>query len=153
MRERECVKTQSIENWSVFVGSLWLSIPRSDACVLHMTGMWRVRTDWDSCVLECLASKVFSWDTCEIFYFAGLSFLIHTFCAYTIYTHFTHRCWGVLLRENSSHKSWELEIVISIILYTNFLWIFVNPTSLFPYHLKLDSPNTYHTISECSMRF
>ena len=29
-----------------------LSIPRKDACALHMTGMQRVSTDGDSCVLR-----------------------------------------------------------------------------------------------------
>ena len=67
---------------------------------------------------EYFASKAFPWDICETFYFARLSFLIHTFCAYTIYTHVTHRCWGVLLRENPSQKPWELEIAIPTYLYT-----------------------------------
>ena len=51
-RERESVKTQAIEDWRVFVGSLRLSIPRNDACALHMTGMQRVRTDGDSCASQ-----------------------------------------------------------------------------------------------------
>ena len=50
VRERECVKTQAIENWKVFAGSLWLSIPRNDACVLYMTRKRRVKTDGNSCV-------------------------------------------------------------------------------------------------------
>ena len=49
-RERVCVKTQAIEDIRVFTGSSRLSIPRNDACALHMTGMRRVRTDGDSCV-------------------------------------------------------------------------------------------------------
>ena len=48
--ERECVKTQAIEDRRVFVGSSRLSIPRNDACALHMTGMRRVRIDRDSSV-------------------------------------------------------------------------------------------------------
>ena len=48
--EREYVKTQAIEDRRVFAGSLRLSIPRNDACALHMTGMQRVRIDGDSCV-------------------------------------------------------------------------------------------------------
>ena len=45
--ERECVwRLKQIEDWRVFVDSLWLSIPRNDACALHMTGMRRVRTGW-----------------------------------------------------------------------------------------------------------
>ena len=67
---------------------------------------------------EYLAGKAFSQDTCETFYSARLYYLIHIFCTHTIYTHITHKCLGVLLRENLSHKLWELEIVIPTYLYT-----------------------------------
>ena len=36
---RESVKTQAIEERRVFASSSRLSIPRNDACALHMTGM------------------------------------------------------------------------------------------------------------------
>ena len=49
--EREYVKTQAIEDRRVFTGNSQLSIPRNDACALHMTGMRRVRTEGDSYVL------------------------------------------------------------------------------------------------------
>ena len=42
---------------------------------------------------ECLAGKVFPWDTHKTFCFAELSYLIHTFCTHTIYTPITHICW------------------------------------------------------------
>ena len=48
--ERKSVKTQAIEAKRFLAGSLQLSIPRSEACALHMTGMRRVNTDGDSCV-------------------------------------------------------------------------------------------------------
>ena len=48
--ERESVKSQASEDKRIFAGSSRLSIPRNDACALHMTGMRRVRTDGDSCV-------------------------------------------------------------------------------------------------------
>ena len=48
--ERECVKTQAIEERRVFASSSRVSIPRNDACALQMTGMRRVRTNGDSCV-------------------------------------------------------------------------------------------------------
>ena len=48
--ERESVKTQAIEARRFLAGSLRLSIPRSEACALHITGMRRVNTDGDSCV-------------------------------------------------------------------------------------------------------
>ena len=48
-RERVWILKQ-IEDWRVFGGSSWLSIPQNDTCALHMTGMWRVRIDGDNCV-------------------------------------------------------------------------------------------------------
>ena len=47
-----------------------------------------------------LAGKAFPRDTHKTFCFARLCYLIHTFCTHTIYTHFTDKCKGVLLREN-----------------------------------------------------
>ena len=41
---------------------------------------------------EYLMGKAFLQDTYETFCFAKLLFLIHTFYAYTIYTHIAHRC-------------------------------------------------------------
>ena len=101
---------------------------------------------------EYLTGKAFLWDTRETFYSASLSSLIHTFCAYTIYTHITHKCWVELLRENPGQTTWELEIVIPTILYIFVLGIFSSPTTPFPYHWEIDSPNTYHTLWECQVR-
>ena len=47
---RESVKPQAFEARRVFAGISQLSIPRKDACALHMTGMRRVSTDGDSYV-------------------------------------------------------------------------------------------------------
>ena len=99
-----------------------------------------------------LAGKAFPRDTCETFCSANLSSLIHTFCAYTIYTHITHKCWRELLRENPSQTTWELKIVIPIIPFTFVLGISSSLTSPFPYHWEVDSPNTYHTLWECQVR-
>ena len=44
------MKTQAIEDRRVFAGSSRLSIPRNDACTLHMSGMRRIRIDGDSCI-------------------------------------------------------------------------------------------------------
>ena len=100
-----------------------------------------------------LAGKAFPRNTHERFCFARLFYLIHIFCTHTIYTNITHRCWGVLQRENPSHKPWELEIVIPTFLYTIACGFSLTPTSPFPYHWEFDSPNTYHTLSEYSVRF
>ena len=89
----------------------------------------------------------------ETFYSARLYYLIHTFCTYTIYTHITHKCLEVLLRENPSQTPWELEIVILTILYTIAYGFSSTPTSPFPYHWEVNSPNTYHTFSKYLVRF
>ena len=54
-RERVCVKIQGIEDWSVLAGSSQVSIPWSDACALHMTGMQRVRTVWRQLVFASIS--------------------------------------------------------------------------------------------------
>ena len=89
----------------------------------------------------------------ETFCFVRLCYLIHTFCTHIIYTHITHKSWGVLQRENPSLKPWELEIVMPTFLYTIAYRFSSTPTSPFPYHWEVNSPNTYHTLSECSMKF
>ena len=48
--KRESVKTQAIEARRFLTGSSRLSIPRSETCALHMTGIRRVSTDGDNCV-------------------------------------------------------------------------------------------------------
>ena len=101
---------------------------------------------------EYLAGKAFLWDTRETFCSVSLYYLIHTFCTHTIYTHITHKFWGVFLRENPSHKPWELEIVIPTYLYTIACGFSLTPTSSFPYHWEVDSPNTYQTLSKCQVR-
>ena len=113
---------------------------------------WNVKSQ-DRWRQLCFASTLRVRPSRKTFCFARLSILIHTFCAYTIYTHITHKCWGVLLRENPSQTPWELEIVIPTILYTIACGFSSTLTSPFPYHWKVDSPNTYHTLSECQVRF
>ena len=49
---KESVKTQAIEVRRIFVGISRLSIPRKDACALHMTGMRKVSTDGDYCISQ-----------------------------------------------------------------------------------------------------
>ena len=66
----------------------------------------------------CFKSILWVRPSHETFYSANLYYLIHIFYTHTIYTHITHNCWGVLLRENPSLKPWELEIIIPIYLCT-----------------------------------
>ena len=46
MREKECEDSRQLKTKVVFVGSLQVNFPRSEACTLHMTGMRRVKTGW-----------------------------------------------------------------------------------------------------------
>ena len=100
-----------------------------------------------------LVGKAFLRNTREAFCSANLSNLKHTFCAYTIYTHITHKCEESFREKNPSKTAWELEIVIPTILYTFVLGISSSPTSPFPYHWEVDSPNTYHALWECQVKF
>ena len=117
--ERERVwRLKAIEDYKCFRRYLASKLPTKwSMCSAHD---WNAKSQ-DSLVTvgfrDCLMGKAFLWDTRKTFCFAELSFLIHIICTHTIYTHITHRCWGVLLRENPSHKPWELEIVIPTILY------------------------------------
>ena len=102
---------------------------------------------------EYLAGKAFLRDTRKIFCYARLYYLIHTFCTHTIYTHITHKCWGVLLRENPSQNTLRVRDYHTHISLHISLWISSTPTSPFPYNWEVDSPNTYHTLWECQVRF
>ena len=153
--ERESVwRLKAFEDWSCFRRYLMSKLPTKWCmCPAH---------DWNAksqdrmeiaSFRKCFAGKAFARDTHKIICFARLSFQIHSILIHTIYTHVTHRCWGVLLKENPSHKPWELEIVIPTILYTITCGFSSTPTSSFPYHREVNSPNTYHTFSECQVRF
>ena len=96
--ERECVKTQAIEDRRVHAGIWRLSFPRSEACALHMTGMRRVSTGWRQLCLASISrvrpsreTPPYPRDTRETFYSASLYYLIYTFCTHTMYTHITHK--------------------------------------------------------------
>ena len=110
-------------------------------------------TDWQNRMFYgCLAGRPHPQGARETFCFARVLILIHAFRAYTIYTHITHKCWGVILRENPSHTPWELKIVIPTYLYI-FAYGF---PQLLPLHFhtieRLIAQNTYHTLSKCQVR-
>ena len=69
-----------------------LSIPQSISCALHVLKCEESGQMETTVSREYLASKAFPRDTHEAFCSANLSSLIHTFCAYIIYTHITHKC-------------------------------------------------------------
>ena len=154
VREKERVwRLKAIEDWSCFRMYLVSKLPAKwSMCPIHdwnVKSQDRIKTTGFH---KCLVGKAFPRDTHKTFCFAELSILIHSILIHTIYTPITHTCWGVLLRENSSHKPWELEIVIPTILYTIACGFSSTPNSPFSYHWEIDSPNIYHTLSECQVR-
>ena len=90
--ERVVWKLKHLKIEEGFVGILQLSIPRSISCALHVLECEESGQMETIVSREYLAGKAFPRDTHEAFYSASLSNLIHTFCAYTIYTHITHKC-------------------------------------------------------------
>ena len=75
-----------------FVGISRLSIPQSISCALHVLECEESGQMETTVSHEYLVSKAFPRDTREAFCSTSLSSLKHTFCAYTIYTHITHKC-------------------------------------------------------------
>ena len=79
--------------------------------VKHVLNTWlECEESWQMVIAgfrECLVSKAFLQDTCEIFCFANLSYLIHQVSTHTIYTHITHIYWGVLFREKTLATTFE----------------------------------------------
>ena len=88
--EREC---EDSSNWRLKSFRRYLATKHP---VTHVTcTCWNVKSqDRMETTVSCeyLAGKAFLWDTRETFCFARLLILIHTFCAYTIYTHITNKC-------------------------------------------------------------
>ena len=133
VREREC---EDSNNWSqkISCGYLATKLPAKwSMCLAHdwnAKSQYRMKT---AVSREYLAGKAFLWDIRETFCSVSLYYLIHTFCTHTIYTHITHKWYGVLLRENPSQTSWELKIVIPTILYTIAYGFSLTSTS--PFHI------------------
>ena len=90
--ERVVWKLKHLKTEEDFTGILRLSIPRSISCALHMLECEESGQMETAVSCKYLAGKAFLRDTRKAFYFANLSSLKHTYCAYTIYTHITHKC-------------------------------------------------------------
>ena len=126
VRERECVKTQGIEDWSVFTGSLWLSISWSDACALHMTGMRRVRTGWRQLVFASISrvrpshethTKHFVLSNCHFWYTLSMPTLFIP----TLPTDVEECFWEKTLATNLGVRDCDTHISLH-----NYLCIFLN---------------------------
>ena len=133
-------RLKQIEARRVLVGILRLSFSRSEACALHMTGMRKVSTGWRQL---CLTS--ISWVR------PSRKTPVRHFVL-PIYPHYPQmlssaserKPWPNTLRVRDYHTHISLHIC---------LWISSTSTSPFPYHWEVDNPNTYHTLSECQVRF
>ena len=153
-RERECEDSRQLKTKIVFAGSSRLGFLQSEACALHITGLQRVRTGWRQLVFASVSQVRPSREIPVKHYILLNNNIWYTLSVPTLYINpLTHRCWGVLLRENPSHYPWELKIVIPIFLYTIYYGFSSTPTSPFSYPWEVDSPNTYHTHSKCQVRF
>ena len=75
-----------------FAGISRLSILQSISCALHMLECEESSQMETAMSHEYLVGNAFPRDTREAFCSASLSSLIHTYYAYTIYTHITHKC-------------------------------------------------------------
>ena len=83
------------------------SIPRSISCALHVLECEESGQMETAVSREYLVGKAFPWDIREALArhcFAILSSLIHTFCAYYLYSYYP-QMWGELLRENPSQTT------------------------------------------------
>ena len=90
--ERVVWRLKHLKTEEDFAGISRLSIPGSISSALHMLECEELGQMETVVSCEYLAGKAFPWDTREAFCSASLSSLKNTFCAYTIYTHITHKC-------------------------------------------------------------
>ena len=143
--ERESMwRLKAIKTKAVLAGSLWVSFPWSDVCALHMARMRRVRTGWRQLRVRLsreTPARYFVLPDYQFWY----TISVPTLFIPILPTNVKECFW----EKNPSQTPWGLEIVISTILYTIVCGFSSTPTSPFPNHWEVDSPNTYQTISEC----
>ena len=92
VKERVVWRLKHLKTEEGFAGISRLSIPWSISCALHVPECEESGQMETAVSCEYFAGKAFPRDIREAFYSSSLSNLIHTFCAYTIYTHITHKC-------------------------------------------------------------
>ena len=114
-----------------------------------MTRSWRVMPDCQ--IREYFARKAILWGTRETFCLVKIKLLYQILYPHYKYPHYPWNVWSSFQRENHSRNTWELEIVIPTYLYTFACGFSSTPTSPFPYHWEVNSPNTYHTRLECQV--
>ena len=149
--ERECENLRQLKTKIVFASSSQVSFPHSEACVLHMTGMRRVRIGWRQLVFTSVSWVRPSYEiptkhSVLLNYYIWYTFSIPTLYIPPLPTNVEECFWEKTL-------AWDLKIVIPTILYKIHCGFSSTLTSPFPYPWEVDCPNTYHTISECQVRF
>ena len=97
--ERECVKTQAIEDRRVHAGISRLSFPRSEACALHMTGMRRVSTGWRQLCLVSISQVRPSYETLARHSVLPVCIIWYTLSVPTLYI--------LILPTNDNECFWE----------------------------------------------
>ena len=74
-----------------------------------------------------------------------------------LYPHYIYPHYSQMLRNASERKPYPNTLKVrdyhTHISLHICLWISSTPTSPFPHHWEVDSSNTYHSLSECQMRF
>ena len=90
--ERVVWRLKHLKTEEGFAGISWLSILRSISCALHVLECQELGQMETIVSRKYLTGKTFLRDTRKAFCSLNLSSLIYTFCAYTIYTHITHKC-------------------------------------------------------------
>ena len=108
----------------------WVAHEKPSREVKHVLSTWlEYKESWQMVTTgfrECLAGKVFQWDTRKIFCLANLSYLIHQASTHTIYTHITHILWGVLFREKTLTITLESERLLYSQFSTQSTVVFLN---------------------------
>ena len=105
--------------------------------VEHMTGRWRVVS---SCHFrDCLTGAK---DLRKSLFGKKLCFALRSLYPHYIYPNYSQSVRSSFQRENPRKYTWELEIVIPIIIYTFPCGFFSTPTSPSLYFWEVTSPNT-----------
>ena len=149
--ERECEDLRQLKTKTVFASSLQVSFPHSEASALHMTGMRRVRIGWKQLVFTSVfwvrpSYEIPTKHSVLLNYYIWYTISIPTLYIPPLPTDVKECFWEKTL-------TWDLKIFIPTILYKIHCGFSSTPTSPFPYPWEVDCPNTYHTISECQVRF
>ena len=152
--ERVCEDSRLLKTKVIFAGSLRVGFLRSEAYAQYMTGMRRVKTGWRQLVFGSV-----SWVRLSSEISAKHSVLLNCHIWYTLSVSTLYiPTLPIDVEECFWKKTLATNLESSRLLYPHFstqsIVVFHStPTSPFLYPWEVDSPNTYHTHSECQVRF